>query len=86
MQYVVDNYDTIAEAALIVPMDDDAGRGGERQPRQGARVVAEARLASQAMEAGTQTLAARRRGHVPSAPRAVAGARRSSAPSSSSPR
>ena len=22
MQYVVDNYDTIAEAALIVPMDD----------------------------------------------------------------
>ena len=34
MQYVVDNYDTIAEAALIVPMDDTQAERGEVRARE----------------------------------------------------
>ena len=86
MNYVVDNYDTIAEAALIVPMDetqaaDAAARSTGRW--EASRHETAEPVASWKPERKRQ---ARRRGSGPSASRAVAGARRSSAACSSSPR
>ena len=38
MQYVVDNYDTIAEQAQIVPHGQLAGQRGQLRPREGDRL------------------------------------------------
>ena len=63
MQYVVDNYDTIAEAALIVPMDEtQALRGGQRG--RGSHGLAR-------VEAGSHALAGAAPGISPSASRSA---------------
>ena len=90
MQYVVDNYSEIAEAALIVPMDDSAGRRRRRRrsrERPAASPTAGGRPHRHiTVEAGTQVARSDAGGSGPSASLAAVGARRRSGRCSSSPR
>ena len=87
LQFVVDNYDTIAEQAQIVPMDSaQAAKAKSAFKQAAARRDKAVAGSAPGWKPERERRARRRRGPRTSAPPAVAGARRRSGWASSSPR